>query len=116
MEYIDVLDKNGNKTGAIKPKSEIHRDGDRHRGSYIWIINSRNELLIQKRSSSKENYPNLWDISVAGHVSAGEDSISSALRETEEELGLKLKKENFQYPTATPQSEHLTHSTSDLDS
>jgi 8-oxo-dGTP diphosphatase len=41
------------------------------------------------------NYPNQWDISAAGHVSAGEDYITSALRETEEELGLKIGKEEL---------------------
>lgn len=97
MEYIDILDKNGSKTGLTKPKPEVHKNGDWHKASHIWIINSNNELLIQKRSSNKENYPNVWDISAAGHLSAGEDSVSSALRETEEELGLKLNKDDFLY-------------------
>jgi len=101
MEYIDILDKDGNKTGLTKPKPEIHKNGDWHRASHIWIINFQNELLIQRRSSTKENYPNLWDISAAGHISAGEDSITSALRETKEELGLKLDKEDVQYLFST---------------
>ena len=97
MEYIDVLDEHGNKTGRTKPHPDIHKDGDWHRAAHIWILNSQNELLIQRRSPAKENYPNLWDTSVAGHVSAGEDSIVSALRETEEEIGVKLRKEDIQY-------------------
>jgi isopentenyl-diphosphate Delta-isomerase len=97
MEYIDILDKDGNKTGITKTKLDVHKDGDWHRASHIWILNSRNELLIQRRSPTKENYPNLWDISVAGHISAGEDSIASALRESEEEIGVKLNREDFQY-------------------
>lgn len=97
MEYVDVLDKNGNKIGLTKTKPEVHKNGDWHRSSHIWVINSRKELLIQRRSPNKENYPNVWDISVAGHISAGEDSIGSASRETEEELGLKLDKEDFRY-------------------
>ena len=97
MEYIDVLDKDGNKTGATKLKSEIHKGEDWHRASHVWILNSHNELLIQRRSPTKENYSNLWDISFAGHVSAGEDSINSALREAKEELGLELNKEDIQY-------------------
>ena len=97
MEYIDTLDERGNKTGRTKPKPDIHKDGDWHRSIHLWILNSRGELMVQRRSSTKENYPNLWDISVAGHLSAGEDSITSALRETEEEIGVKLRKDDIRY-------------------
>jgi len=39
----------------------------------------------------------MWDISVAGHVSAGEDPVASGLRELEEEIGLKVKQEDLQF-------------------
>ncbi|OGI67672.1 hypothetical protein A2732_00055 [Candidatus Nomurabacteria bacterium RIFCSPHIGHO2_01_FULL_40_10] len=51
--------------------------------------------MIQKRASTVSNHPNEWDISSAGHCSAGESDITSALRETEEELGLKLTPKDF---------------------
>ena len=54
MEHIDILDKDGNKKGITKTKSEIHKNGDWHRASLVWIINSRNELLIQRRSPAKD--------------------------------------------------------------
>jgi len=97
MEYLDILDKDGNPTGKKKPKPDVHKDGDWHKTVHIWIVTPKGELLIQKRSPEMDSYPNLWDISTAGHISAGEDSITSALREAEEELGLKLKAENFHY-------------------
>lgn len=97
MEYLDVLDRDGNLTGEKKSKLDVHKDGDWHKTVHIWIVTPKGELLIQKRSSEMDSYPDLWDISTAGHISAGEDSITSALRETEEELGLKLKAENFNY-------------------
>jgi isopentenyldiphosphate isomerase len=62
-----------------------------HRSVHVWIVNSKNEVLVQKRSPFVDNHPNEWDISAAGHVSAGEDYITSALRETEEEIGLKIE-------------------------
>ena len=55
MEYFDVLDENGNKTGKLKLRNEVHRDGDWHRGVHVWIINSFGELLLQRRSPNKEN-------------------------------------------------------------
>lgn len=97
MEYVDVLDDKGNLTGEIKPYPEIHDKGYWHKAVHVWIINSSRELLIQKRAHAKQTHPDLWDISSAGHVSAGEDSVTAAIRETQEELGLKLDKGNLEY-------------------
>jgi len=96
-EYFDVLDENGIKTGAIKPREEVHRDGDWHRAVYVWILNSKKELLLQKRSPEKDSHPNFWDISAAGHVLAGKNSLETAVREVEEELGLKIKESDLEY-------------------
>lgn len=96
-EYFDVLDNNGKPTGQIKTRSEVHRDGDWHRSVDIWVIDAKKEVLIQKRSANKESYPSLWEVSCSGHVGAGEDSITAALRETEEELGLKITKDQLQF-------------------
>lgn len=97
MEYVDVLDEKGNKTGEKKLRSEVHRDGDWHESAHVWIINSRRELLIQKRSPNKDSHPNEWDISSAGHIPAGCSIIDSAARELEEELGIKLQEKDFEY-------------------
>jgi isopentenyl-diphosphate Delta-isomerase len=90
MEYVDVLDSSGHPVGSRKPKSEAHRDGDWHGAAHVWILNKERQILIQRRSPTKENYPNLWDVSVAGHISAGETPVEAALREAQEELGVVL--------------------------
>ncbi|MDE2031034.1 MAG: NUDIX domain-containing protein [Patescibacteria group bacterium] len=95
MEYLDMCDEEGNLTGIKISKNEAHEKGFWHRSVHIWIINSKNELLIQKRSPLMDSDPNKWDISVAGHVSTGEDNITAALREASEELGLGLSAEDF---------------------
>lgn len=97
MELLDVLDCNGNKLNIVKDKKEIYKDGDFHRSVHIWIMNSNNELLVQKRNPKKETYPNLWAISVAGHVRSGEESTQAALRELKEELGQKIDKDDLKY-------------------
>lgn len=61
-EYFDLLDENGNKTGNIKLRSEVHRDGDWHKAVHIWIINDEGEILLQRRCATKESYPNMLDI------------------------------------------------------
>ena len=94
-ELIDILDKQGNSTGTTLLKSEAHKKGLFHATAHVWVYNRNGEILIQKRSSSKETYPNKWDVSVAGHISAGEDPISSAIRETQEEIGLSLQESDL---------------------
>jgi isopentenyl-diphosphate delta-isomerase type 1 len=96
-ELIEVLDDFGNKTGIIKSKSQIKKDGDYHRAVSICIINSNNEILMHKRSSKKLIFPNLWSCYVRGHVQAYEESVDACIREIEEEIGIKVLPENINY-------------------
>lgn len=100
-ELIDVLDENGIKTGEVLPRSEIHNRGLWHRAIVVAIVNGDNEVLLQKRSATKKKNPGMWDISVAGHISAGQDSLSAAAREINEEvcinLGYNVSIRDFRY-------------------
>ncbi len=89
-EMIDVLDENGVKTGEILPRSEIHKRGVWHRAIVVAIINEKNEILIQQRTADKEKNANMWDISAAGHISSGQDSLMAATREINEEVSVNL--------------------------
>lgn len=97
MEYIDILTPEGEPTGESKLKEQIHIDGDWHRAVHIWIINSNNEVLMQRRAKTKINHPDMWDISAAGHVSAGESAITSALREIKEEIGVTVLESELEF-------------------
>src|SRR5687768_17055127 len=90
-ELIDVLTEAGARTGRCKPKADIHRDGEWHRAAHLWIVTTDRRVLLQKRARAKENWPGFWDVSVAGHVSAGENAIDAAIREAREEIGLDLE-------------------------
>jgi len=60
-------------------RSEVHRDGDYHRAVHVWIYSeSTGELLLQRRADCKDSWPGKWDISSAGHISAGDSSLFSA--------------------------------------
>jgi isopentenyldiphosphate isomerase len=111
MELIDILDAQGNKTGRVKPKSLVHRDGDWHRAVHVWLLTSSNQVLLQRRSRSKENNPGKWDVSVAGHLSAGEGSVQAALRETREEIGLILQADDLRYQFTVTQEQVLNNGT-----
>ncbi len=53
------------------------------------------EILLQKRSATKDSYPGCYDISSAGHLPAGSDYLQSALRELEEELGIRAQPQDL---------------------
>lgn len=95
MEYWDVYDGKGQKTGKIVKRGEPIKDDEYHLGVIICIINSNNEILISKRCDEKEG-SNKWELA-GGSALAGEDSITAALRESHEELGVKLSPSNGEY-------------------
>lgn len=96
-EQIDVLNEMGQKTGESLARSEIHRLGIWHRTVHIWLFDANGKILFQLRAHDKENNPNLYDTSCAGHISAGDSSILSAVREIHEELGLEKNPEELTY-------------------
>jgi len=96
-EYFDILDENGNKTGKIKLRSEVHRDGDWHKAIHIWILNKNGDILLQRRCPTKDSNPNMLDVSSGGHILAGDTSLEGALREVKEELNLEVKAEELQF-------------------
>ena len=97
-EYVDILDESGKETGEVITKKEAHKTGKWHRAVHIWIIDEdKKNILLQKRCAVKNLFPNMWDISVGGHVSSGEDTLVAAKRELSEELGLYPDSYNFEY-------------------
>lgn len=89
-EYIDTLNADGSPTGKSCPKSEIHTEGYYHNTAHVWFYNVNGDILLAQRAASKTICPLLWDISVAGHVDAGETIRSAAVREIWEEIGIKV--------------------------
>ncbi len=93
-ELLDVVNEWGEPTGQTLDKRTIHTQGVRHRDVHVWITNGH-DLLQQQRNSDKSIMPGKWDISVGGHVSAGESYLDAAVRETHEELGLRRPPQHF---------------------
>lgn len=89
-EYIDIADKHGNPTGKSELKSVIHQKGYYHHTAHIWFYTKDNEVLLSQRSAKKTICPLMWDVSVAGHIDAGETPKQAAIRETKEEIGLSI--------------------------
>ena len=98
LELLDVVDENGMPTGEVVPREKAHALGIRHRTAHVWLVRFRAgaaEILLQKRCRKKDSWPGCYDISSAGHIPAGVDFVPSAIRELQEELGVKAAPEEL---------------------
>jgi isopentenyldiphosphate isomerase len=98
LEYFDVLDCTGKKTGQVISRDEAHKTGAWHGAFHCLIIyerEGRSYALFQKRSPDKKIAPRKYDVSVGGHYVAGEDAAVAGPREIKEELGLDVRFEDL---------------------
>ncbi len=97
-EVFDIYTRDGKYIGR-KGESICHGKNVEfyHKPVWIWIMNSKNEVLVQKRAKTMKNHPNKWDMSSAGHVVSGETSIQGAIREVYEELGIKTQESDYKF-------------------
>lgn len=95
-ELLELYDENAQKTGRI-----VRRGTPLHKGEYslsvhMFIYNDQGMFLLQKRSKTKRTLPGIWSIT-CGAVDAGETSVAAGVREADEELGLKVRREDFSF-------------------
>ena len=96
-EFFDVLNEFGEFTGKTATREECHEKGLWHRAVYAFIIDNDSNVLLQKRSGNKKLWPNLWDVTVGGHVDSGEFGRQALIREVKEELGIEIKDDDIKY-------------------
>ncbi len=95
MELWDLYDETRALTGYDHIRGEEIPQGFYHLVVHIWIRNSKGEYLISQRSADRPTCPLMWEC-VGGSVVKGEDSLTGAIRETQEEVGLTLSPEDGQ--------------------
>ena len=88
-EYFDVVNDRDEAIGRAT-RREVHARGLWHRAVHVMVFDRNGRLFLQKRSMKKDMAPGLWDLSCSGHVDAGEDYDTAAVRELGEELGLHV--------------------------
>jgi 16S rRNA (adenine1518-N6/adenine1519-N6)-dimethyltransferase len=101
-EIFDVVDADDRLIGQA-PRSDVHARGLLHRAVHIFVFDSAGRLLIQRRSSAKDEFPLCYTSSASGHVSAGETYDETAPRELAEELGLTAPLERLTKFAARPE-------------
>ena len=92
IELWDIVDEHGNRTGKTMVKGTPMKKGEYHLSVSVWIQNDAGDYLVSQRVPTKIA-PNMWE-TTGGAAISGEDSLSAALRETKEELGVTLYPEN----------------------
>ena len=88
MEIWDLYDENRNIIGEHARGTELPENGY-HLVVHVWIKNSAGQYLMTRRSPNKRTFPLKWEC-VGGSTLKGEDSLSSAVREVREEVGIDL--------------------------
>ena len=90
-EPFDIITADGRTAGRVKPRAEVHRDGDWHRAIHVWVAGLDSQgapfLTFQRRSPHKDTWPSRYDATVGGHYRAGE-TLAETMREIEEEIGI----------------------------
>lgn len=94
-EQLTETDSSNKIIGPISRKIAHNSPEKYYRTIYILVFNDRNEILLQKRSSTKDLYPDCWDLSVGGHVDYNSTYEATAIKELEEELGIKTTNEKL---------------------
>ena len=86
-ELVDVVDEADQVIG-LATRGDIRRRNLRHRSVYIFVFNPQGQLLVHRRTATKDVFPDHWDLAVGGVVQAEEAYEAAARRELAEEVGI----------------------------
>ncbi len=93
MEPLYVINENGTVLG-LTDRNIVHQKGLLHLAVQCWVMNEKGEVLIQRRSATKDKSAGKWDVSFGGHCTAVSDTTAifsaNVIKEGQEELGLTL--------------------------
>lgn len=104
------MGKDGKKLNIVNEKGEIigeesreriHKEGLLHREVHVWLYTPKREIIFQHRAKNKDTFPDLLDATAGGHVEINDSYDETAIKEIEEEIGLKIKESDLIYITIT---------------
>ena len=94
MELVDLLNNRKELIGETCERNSVP-NGKYRLSIHIWIVNDKNEILIQQRSANRKKFPNMWT-NTGGACVAGETSIETVFRELKEELNITPNIDNLE--------------------
>ena len=107
-EKVILVNEHDEQIGLM-PKLEAHEKAQLHRAFSIFILNSKNEVMLQQRASQKYHSPLLWTNTCCSHQREGESNIQAGNRRLMEEMGFSTElKELFHFIYKAPFDNGLT--------
>ena len=107
-ENVILVNQNDEQIGLM-PKLEAHEKALLHRAFSVFILNSKNEIMLQQRAHQKYHSPLLWTNTCCSHQREGETNIEAGSRRLFEEMGFKTElKELFHFIYKAPFDNGLT--------
>lgn len=107
-EKVILVNEKDEQIGLM-PKLEAHEKAQLHRAFSIFILNSKNEVMLQQRASQKYHSPLLWTNTCCSHQRENETNIEAGNRRLEEEMGFSTElKELFHFIYKAPFDNGLT--------
>ena len=104
-QKLNIIDEDDSIIGE-DTRENIHKKGLLHREIHVWVYNKKGEILFQKRSMTKDTWPGLLDASAGGHVELNDNYNKAAVRELEEETGIKADKSDLTFITKLRKKGH----------
>ncbi len=107
-EILDIYNQNK----KITERKHIRGNNTLRENEYVLVveialINLKNQILLAKRSENKKNNPLKWE-TTQGSVKSGESSLKGAVREIQEELGIKIQEKELKHiKTIRDENEHI---------
>lgn len=96
-ELLTEVDSSNKVIGSI-PRGVAHKSPDKiYRTIFVIVKDKNGKILLQKRSSTKDLYPDCWDLSVGGHVNYGKNYLETAVKELREELGITTSTKELKF-------------------
>lgn len=102
-EIWQEYDFNGERLGGIDPNDFDEANIKLFGGAAIMLYRLRDsevEFLFQHRSKFLKGNPDKWDVSAGGHVNLDEPVLDTAVRETQEEIGVVIDKNLLEFAGA----------------
>ncbi len=89
-ELVVLVDDQNNPIGTADKDTVHTKDTPLHRAFSLFLLNSKNQVLLTKRASTKKTFPGVWTNTVCGHPAPGESSVAAAKRRLQDELGITV--------------------------